>query len=71
MMTHDPDGVRRYVQRILDVQGIPVAIRNQCHQLLLAVELYEATVKERNERIQALAGEAGVTIPEEDDSGAA
>ena len=59
------------MQRILDVEGIPVAIRNQCHQLLLAVELYEATIKERTDRIQAVAAEAGVTIPEEEDSGAA
>jgi hypothetical protein len=62
-MTHDPEEVRRHVQRILDVDGIPVAIRNQCHQLLLALELYEDTVKQRLERIQELAGEARLTLP--------
>ena len=67
-MINDPDGVRRHVQRILDVEGIPVAIRNQCHQLLLAIELYEDTVTQRLERIQELAAEAAITIPGYGDS---
>jgi hypothetical protein len=67
-MTHHPEEVRRHVQRILDVDAIPVAIRNQCHQLLLALELYEDTVRQRLERIQELAGEAGITIPDYGDN---
>jgi hypothetical protein len=64
----DPNGVRKFVGAVLAVDGIPVAIRNECHQLLLAVEREDAAmIRDHLVQIQRLAASAGVTIPRGDD----
>jgi hypothetical protein len=64
MASPDPDTLRRWVGTVLEAPGVPVAVRNECHQFFLAVEMYDfAMARESLRRIQRLADEAGMSIP--------